>query len=128
MTPNQRKLEHYQAANLDAAAIILADRVKYPAGSLMLAWASRVLDRLPEAGRKMENDRPWWTPRFETDREGGWRIAAADIADKRLGVKSNRLSPPDWARWGDRRPGRRWGSRPTRLCPRVSLARGASEF
>ena len=36
MTPNQRKLEHYQAANLDAAAFILADRVKYPAGSLSL--------------------------------------------------------------------------------------------
>jgi hypothetical protein len=35
----------FEAANLEAATIVLADPVKYPAGSLLQEWAALVLQR-----------------------------------------------------------------------------------
>ena len=43
MTTSQRQADAYQAANREAAAIIMADAAKYPAGSLLATWAALVL-------------------------------------------------------------------------------------
>ena len=58
----------YADGNLEAARIILANRHKYIAGSLMIQWAERVLAAEEERKAAAEKER-WKKPKPEPDPE-----------------------------------------------------------
>jgi hypothetical protein len=62
---NLRRLEAYQAANLEAARRILADPEQYPAGSLLPLWAELIFER---SGMSTTVDPEPVGPLFNTER------------------------------------------------------------